>query len=441
MLAPLNLTPQDVDTPEKRLNYNVTVVGCGQRGIFFTNMFAEAGFKVTCIDADPSVTKKVSRGKTPNSTVEAEMALKRYITKGQVSVSGDAKKAFAQSDITVIAVEARVDEQKKPDYSTVSNAAKQVGETLQRGALVVYGGVAGFGFIDGTLKETLENTSGLKLGQDFGLAYIPVVTVPHLTDDLELKVAASDPTSLAAAVTILSTVAKTVKQVVDVKTAELATLFSIAKQDVDRALANELAVFCENVKMDYFEVLNMLDVESSIFYPAVLEDANRSSDACLLLDSAENLNVKLKLQVLARQINEGMVKYAVNLTQDALRDCGKTLRRARIALIGEPNHGTFDVFVRLLEQKGAKVSVYKQAKREAADSMVVKNTLTEAVDAADCLIFLSAQMESDRLNFRKLKALMKLPAVVVDFTGKLEPQKVRAEGFIYCGLGRGTDRR
>ena len=58
-----------------------------------------------------------------------------------------------------------MDEQKKTDYSQIVSACKQVGAGLQKGALVIYGGVAGFGFTEGTVKETLENTSGLKVGQ------------------------------------------------------------------------------------------------------------------------------------------------------------------------------------------------------------------------------------------------------------------------------------
>ena len=112
----------------------------------------------------------------------------------------NAKKAVSQSDIIIIAIAAKVDEQKKTDYSQIVNACKQVGAALQQGALVIYGGIAGFGFTEGTVKETLENTSGLKAGQDFGLAYNPILTAQASIANSELKVAAADKTSLNAAV-------------------------------------------------------------------------------------------------------------------------------------------------------------------------------------------------------------------------------------------------
>ena len=71
--------------------------------------------------------------------------------------------------------------------------------------------------------------------------------------------------SLDAATNILKTITKNVKQINDIKTAEIATLFTVAKQDADTALANELAVFCESANMDYFEVLKLLDINSKAF--------------------------------------------------------------------------------------------------------------------------------------------------------------------------------
>jgi UDP-N-acetyl-D-mannosaminuronate dehydrogenase len=195
----INLKPEDVDTNEKRSKYTVSVIGCGQKGISYANALAEAGFSVICTDADPTVIKKVAKGKTPNSQLQDEANLKSHINSGQISVSSDRKKAVSQSDVILIAIGAKVNEQKKTDYSQIVSACKQVGAALHQGMLVIYGGIAGIGFIEGTVKETLENTSGLKAGKDFGLAYNPILTAESSIADLELKVAAADQASLNAA--------------------------------------------------------------------------------------------------------------------------------------------------------------------------------------------------------------------------------------------------
>jgi UDP-N-acetyl-D-mannosaminuronate dehydrogenase len=202
-----------------------------------------------------------------------------------------------------------------------------------------------------------------------------------------------------------------------------------------------LAVFCESANIDYFEVLKLLDLNDPSFWPTIVEEENRD-EAYLLLESAENLNAKLRLPALARQINEDMVKHAVNLTQEALRSCGKTLRRARVAVLGAANPTTATgVFVKMIEQRGAKASLYDPtAKKEPLDSRVVKTSLNEAVEGADCIVILTGQEQFNHLNLKKLKALMKTTSVIVDLIGIFEPKKVETEGFIFFGLGRGTDK-
>ena len=224
--------------------------------------------------------------------------------------------------------------------------------------------------------------------------------------------------------------------------AETATLFTVAKQDANRALANELSIFCENADTDYFKVLKLLDLNDSSFWPTIGEEENRS-EAYLLLDGAENLNAKLRIPALARQINEDMVKHAVNLTQDALRGGGKPLRRAKVAVLGTANPTTATgVFVKMIELKGAKPTLYDPiSKMGPQEWRVVKTSLNEAVEGTDCIVILTGQEQFKNLNLKKLKALMKTPSVIVDLIGIFEPQKVEAEGFIYRGLGRGTDKQ
>jgi UDP-N-acetyl-D-mannosaminuronic acid dehydrogenase len=441
MPAVLNLKPEDVDTFEKRSKYTMSVIGCGQKGILYANAFAEAGFKVICTDADPTVIKKVAKGKTPSSQPQVEAKLKSHLISGQISVSSERKKAVSQSDVIIVAIGAKVDEQKKTDYSQIVSACKQVGSSLHQGMLVVYGGIAGIGFIEGIVKETLENTSGLKAGTDFGLAYNPILSVDDSIANLELKIAATDQASLNAASNILKTITKKVKEISDIKLAETATLFTVAKQDANRALANELSIFCENGNTDYFKVLNLLDLNDPSFWPTIVEEDNRN-EAYLLLDSAENLDAKLRLPKLARQINEDMVKHAVNLTQDALRSGGKPLRRAKIAVLGTANPMTATgIFVKMIEQKGAKPSLYDPiSKMGPQEWRIVKTNLNEAVEGTDCVVILTGQEQFKNLNLKKLKALMKTPSVIVDLIGIFEPKKVEAEGFIYRGLGRGTDK-
>src|SRR5208283_3753168 len=100
----LNLKPDDIDSKEKRAKYLVSVIGCGQKGILYANAFADAGFKVACSDSDPSVIKKLEKGKTPFAGPEIEAKLKSLINAGQLNVTIELKKTVSRSDIVIITV-------------------------------------------------------------------------------------------------------------------------------------------------------------------------------------------------------------------------------------------------------------------------------------------------------------------------------------------------
>jgi UDP-N-acetyl-D-mannosaminuronic acid dehydrogenase len=262
-------------------------------------------------------------------------------------------------------------------------------------------------------------------------------------EDQELKVAATDKTSLEAAANVMKNITrKDVKQISDVKTAEAALLFEIAKTDADLALANELAVLCESACIDYFETLKLVDYVPNLAPTFEIEENNRK-ETYFLIESAESLNVKLRLPVLARKINEDSIRHAINLTKDGLRSCGKTIRRAKVGILAAAKPTT-TTFVKMLEKKGAKVSLYDSSltKNEISNMpRVLKRSFKESVEGSDCLVILTVQHQLKRLNLKKLRAIMKMPATIVDLTGIIKPEKVEGAGFTYRGLGRGTEKK
>jgi UDP-N-acetyl-D-mannosaminuronate dehydrogenase len=135
------------------------------------------------------------------------------------------------------------------------------------------------------------------------------------------------------------------------------------------------------------------------------------------------------------------VRHAISLTQDALRSCGKTLRRSRIAVLGDKRPGTSgESFVKMLEAKGARINLYGTASGKSDHSemnLIPKKTVNEAVESSDCIIILNSEDQFKRLNLKALHLLMKTQAAIVDLVGLFEPGMVENEGFIYRGLGRG----
>jgi nucleotide sugar dehydrogenase len=443
----LKIKPEDVDTPEKRANYTVSVVGCGHDGILVSVAFAEAGFKVICIDANQEIAKRLGKGKSTAVDTETEVKLRSLTKKGKISATSEMKTAVSQSDVVVLAGTIIINEKKKPDYSETETICKQVGTTLRPGTVVIYCGIAGYGFTEGVVKENIENASGFKVGQDFGLAYYPRLPSDDKTSELigneDVKVAAIEKTSLDSGAVFLGTITKKgVKKLTNIKDAELAVLFAAAQMEINTALANELGILCENLGQDCFEIIKLLDrngLNSSV--SPTFSNENIINATYLLLAAAENLEIELRLPALAIQINENMIKHAVNLTQEALRSCGKTLRRARIALLGSPKPNTAAyTFSKMLESRGARITIYEprlEEKENADSAPSLKKTLNETVEGTDCIVILESQDQFKRLNFKKLRAAMKNPAAIIDLAGIIDQEKVEKGDFIYRSIGKG----
>ncbi|XES78687.1 MAG: UDP binding domain-containing protein [Candidatus Bathyarchaeia archaeon] len=444
----LHLKEEEVDTPEKRGKIRLNVVGCGQKGVFYALAFAEAGFKVSCTDVDQSAVKRLSTGSLPFGDRQAEVKLKSLLKKGVLNVTGDFDAAVSESDVTIITVDAKVDSKKRVDNASVVGICKKVGKNLQRGSLVVYGGVGGVGFVEGVVKESLEDTSGFKSG-DLGVAYNPTFSYfwncEKRSSVQQAVVAANDKYSLNSAALIFETITeKGVEKTFNIKKAEAAVLFAAAKRDINMALNNELAVFCEKTDLDFVETAELFDSFScpNSCRASIAEEANRE-EVYVLLENADNVNMQLRLPKMARQLNEDMVKHAFNLTQDALRVGGKTMRRANIALLGAAETGTAaEAFAELLVAKGAKISRYNpQGTVDPKAEGTLKRTLNETVEGANCLVILSEIEQFKRLSLKKLHALMKEPSAFVDLVGVIEPTKVMNTGFTYRGLGRGEQKK
>ena len=99
------------------------------------------------------------------------------------------------------------------------------------------------------------------------------------------------------------------------------------------------------------------------------------------------------------------------------------------------------MFVKMLEKRGAKAALYDPmlSKNEFSDvARALRRSMKEAVEGADCVVVLTKQDQFKRLNLKRVLAVMKKPAAMVDLTGMFEPKKVERKGFTYRGLGRGV---
>ncbi|MCS7096283.1 MAG: UDP binding domain-containing protein [Nitrososphaerota archaeon] len=447
---------EEIGNPEHRLKYTVGIIGCNRVGILHACLFAKAGFKVLCGDSNQAIVNDLSKGRTLHLKSELEPLLRAQLKEGRLKVSSDISLTASSSEIVMFTAPATVNDKGEPDYSDLERALRQAGPGIRKGTLVIIVGIVKIGATDGFVRDVLESVSGLRSGLDFFLAYSPVV---H-SEDQNLKtlscyrrvVAASDRQSLEIASRVLETISQVdVIRTTDVKTAEALALFQSVYAHVSQGVSRELAIICEKMGVDYFAVSALGDP----LFPLPLDRWNSNCEALkLLFADADNLGVKLKILETVEESNNETLKHVFRLVNEALKECGKTLRRAKISIIGAsktPN--TVDApkvivkeLIKLLESKGAKISLYDpylsgKTLAEFRISTIIKRSLAEALEHSDCIIIAAGHDQIKRLNVKRLKLMMRMPAAVVDLEGALDPLKLKVEGLVYKGFGRGVTAR
>jgi len=446
----MKLAGKDLESPEKRREYTVCVVGCGRTGLVTACLFAEASFNVIGVDSSSHTVHQLKRGKSPFTESGLRKFIEPHIKNEQFRATTNLRKAVSESDIIIIGVPSALDKKKKPDYSRLEKTCRDIGMSLTAGSLIIFQNTMGPGMTETVAKETLENASGLEAGTDFGLAYSSTLNNSmHLSKDASngtKVVGGITKRSLKVACLILDTITKgEIVRVKDIKTAEAVKLLEAAYKDVNIAFANEFAHFCEKAGIDFVKVRNIINPLKF----SRMAGLHKSRDSYFLVEEAEAVDVKLRMLSLATKISDETLDHAIRLVRDALRSCQKPLRRSKISVFGIsslPNrkraaNSATKKLVNQLKKRGASVKVYDpffSHKELLSMGYTAEASLSKTVEGADCLVVAVAHDRFRRLNLRRIQILMKQPAAMVDMGQVVDPAKAEKVGFVYRGFGRGV---
>jgi len=454
--AIMDMDPEDIRTSIKSGALTIGVYGLGWMGLPIACLFAEAGANVIGVDVNRYVVETVNGGRSHVEEPELQKLLKKHVKAKRLVATDNVGEAAFKSDVIVIVVPTLIDGRKVPDYSAVGKVCKSIGLRLRKGCLVIFESTVGPGTTEGLVKKTIERASGLKAGSDFGLAYSPIrASAGSVLRDVQSYprvIAGLNEDSLKATSAVLSTIITgKLIEVQDVKTAEAVKLFENVYRDVNIALANELAIFCERAGIDFEEAKEIANTQpfSHIHTSSIGVGGHCiPQNPYFLIEEADSVGVKLALSKAARKINDEMPKHAVDLVIGGLRARRKTLRRARIAVLGvsykanvkEARASPVHQVIRMLMKKGAKVVVYdpyfsadeiREMGYNSADS------LWQAVDSVDCVFFAVAHAKFRSLEIDDIGRFVKKPILLVDGCHILDFKDVKRKWVVYREIGCG----
>jgi UDP-N-acetyl-D-glucosamine dehydrogenase len=276
-----------------------------------------------------------------------------------------------EADAVLICVPTPLNESRDPDLSYIESTAVQIGQVLRKGQLIVLESTTYPGTTRDVVLPILER-SGLKVGQDFFLAYSPEREDPgnpsFTAHSIPKVVGGMDPLSSRLAELLYGqAVVKTVS-VSSCEVAEACKILENTYRSVNIAMVNELKVLFDRLGIDIWEVIDAAKTKPfgfQAFYPGPgLGGHCIPIDPFYLSWLARRHEMPTRFIELAGEINTSMPRYVVSRLAEALNDQSKPLRGSKISILGiaykkdvdDPRESASFELLKLLDSQGAILS-------------------------------------------------------------------------------------
>lgn len=450
----MNLSREAIARAFKNGQVTVCVIGLGRVGLPTAAVFAEAGARVIGADIDKEVVEFVNSGKCKYGDERGLNDLVRKMVKdGKLKATTDVVSAVEKADVLILCVPTPVDESKVPDYSAVKRACQDMAKALRKGCLVIVESTVGPGTVEDLVVPLLEREAKMKASVDFGVASCPeradpgrilqnIRVVPRIVGSIDAKSAE------VAAALYEAVLGVKVVTVSSSKTANAVKLTENLFRDVNIALANEFAILYEKLGIDAKEVIEACATKYNFMPhypgPGVGGPCLPQNPYYLIVEGMKVGNIPYLVRM-AREINDRMPEHVVILVTEALNDVGKTVRGAKIAILGVAyKANVHDIqltpvkkIFEQLKQMGALITLYDPMfASEEVFGVKCSESLPEAVGNVDCILVGTDHKEFKNLDLADLVRLSRMPAAFVDARHVVDPLEVIKCGFAYRGVGR-----
>ncbi|WP_042470974.1 nucleotide sugar dehydrogenase [Bacillus ndiopicus] len=318
----------------------IGVVGLGYVGLPLAVEKAKAGFTVIGFDVQKEKVDKVNAGENYiGDVIPAD--LEQLVKSGQLTATADYS-FIKEVDAVAICVPTPLDIYKQPNMDYVKSSAKAIADHLTKGTLIVLESTTYPGTTEELIKPILE-AKGFKIGEDVFLAYSPERVDPgnkHFNTKNTPKVVGGvteNCTKIAA--TMYRTVLDgDVHEVSSPAVAEMEKLLENTFRNINIALANEMAILCNKMGIDVWEVIDAAATKPYGFMP--FYPGPGLGGHCIPIDpwyltwKAREYNYHTKLIEAAGEINDSMPSFVVQRCMEILNEQGKALKGSKVVILG-----------------------------------------------------------------------------------------------------------
>jgi UDP-N-acetyl-D-glucosamine dehydrogenase len=350
----------------------IAVIGLGYVGLPLAMVFAESGVEVVGIEAVASRCDEVNAGRSYIQDVQSD-ALKAMVDKGLIHATTDYA-ATEDCDADIICLPTPLNANREPDLTLVKDATVKLAAHLQRGQLVTLESTTYPGTTRGELGPILEAGSGMTAGVDFHLAFSPERVDPGRTDyttkSTPKVVGGLTPACTARALEVYGPALDNVVPVSTPEVAEMTKLLENIFRSVNIALMNELAMLCDRMKIDVWEVIDAAATKPFGFMK--FQPGPGLGGHCIPIDpfylswKAREFDFWTEFIELAGKVNENMPYFCVEKLHRALNTRQKSLNGAKLLVLGVAYKADIDDLrespalkvIRLLRAHGADVDYH-----------------------------------------------------------------------------------
>jgi UDP-N-acetyl-D-glucosamine dehydrogenase len=385
----------------------IAIIGAGYVGVPLAQTFAEAGRPVILVDVDEQRVEQLNRGESPIKDTPSEK-LAPLVEQGLVRATSDYE-AIRDVEAILMALPTPLSLQREPDLSIIRAATGQLAKVLQRDQLVVLESTTYPGTTRECLLPILE-TSGLKVGESFFLAYSPERVDPgredYTTKTTPKIVGGITDACTSWAVEVYGRAGIEVHPVSSPEAAELTKLLENIFRSVNIALVNELAQLCDRMGIDVWEVVEAAATKPFGFMS--FKPGPGLGGHCIPVDpfyltwKAREFDFYTEFIELAGKVNENMPYFCRSIISQALNH-GKerSLKGSKILVLGVAYKADIDdvrespalKLIELLRNAGSDVSYHDPHVAELPEHGLASVALEPA--AYDCVTIVTAHSSID----------------------------------------------
>lgn len=428
--------------------FKIAVYGLGHVGSSLASAWLRAGAHVLGVDKSPKVLENARKGRTHVPEPGVNEAFSKGLKDKKFHVYDDLVKASLDAHIKLICVPVLLTDSFSADLAAIKQVASAIGRGLKKGDIVSLNPSVPPGTSEDVILPVLEKESGLKVERDFYMVYNPErIYEGRAIEDIEERypavVAGAGPKSLEIGSKLYSLIAK--KGVIgmsSLRTAETEKLLEGVYRDVNIALANELAKFCEKVGVDFWEAR---EAANSQPFCQIHKPGAGVGGACIpvypqfILHTADINKIECNITRLGRNVNDSMPAYCVDQGVKLIN--GTDVSQSTIALLGLAFRGgvsdtrmspTYKIIEELKKLKVKEIRVHDPlvaSDPSLPTDIVLMSSVSNAVQGADLVILVSDHPEYRNLTQQDLGGVP-----VYDGRGILD--KSRFAGGRFASIGR-----